>query len=335
MSMRIVWTALLVGLLARQATADEPKHKFRISTEAPEGTSWAKTFQVFTRDLAKDTHDAVVAKIYFGGIAGDEEQVYKLLEANKLEGAVSGGPLCRRVMPSMKVFDVIGLFQDQGEATHVLAELRPILEKEAHDAGYALVATGSVGPFIMFSRAPIASMADLQKTKLWSWNLNEVFAQEASELKIPIVAKSLGEAQRAYDTKQTDGFITTPVAALAFQWYVGTKYITDLRTGYLMGCFLVRESALDALSPDQQAALRKQGMKLGVRIDTDNRRMDQKLLGGVYAKSGIKFVPVSKKFRADFFEAARVARQHLDTTVPREALDKTTQLLADYRAEHD
>ena len=339
MSKHVVICALLIGTLAaRDVAADEPTHKFRISTAAPDGTSWAKAFQVFERDILKDTKNVVVPKIYFGGIAGTEQQVYKLLQANKMDAVVSGGPLCRMVMPSMKIFDVIGLFQNQEEATHVLSELRPILDKEAHDAGYALIGTGSVGPFILFSREPITSMAELQKTKMWSWSLNEVFATEAADLKLAIVGTELDAAQKAYDTKKTDGYITTPVAALAFQWYVGTKYITDLPSGYLMGCFLVRESTLDALTSEEQASVKREGAKLGVKIDTDNRRLDQKLLGatGIYAKSGIKFAPVSKKFRADFFEAARLARQHLDTSVvPRELLDKVSQILADYRAEHD
>jgi TRAP-type C4-dicarboxylate transport system substrate-binding protein len=340
MAKRLVVSALVVGSLAmaRAGSADEAKHKFRISTVAPDGTSWAKAFQIFERDVVKDTKGAVEPKIYLGGIAGTEDQVYKLLQSNKLDGAVSGGPICRMVMPSMKIFDVIGLFQNQGEAIHVLSELRPILEKEAHDAGYALIATGSVGPFILFSREPIASMADLQKTQMWSWDLNEIFAKEATDMKLSIVGTPLLDAQKAYESKKTNGFVTTPVAALAYQWYVGTKYITDLPSGYLMGCFLIRESSLDALSSEQQASLRKAGSKLGVKIDSDNGRLDKKLLGdtGMFAKSGIKFVPVTKKFRADFFEAARLARQHLDTSVvPREILDKATQILADYRAEHD
>lgn len=336
--MHLVVTAVMIAALARadRADADGTKHKLRIATAAPDGTSWAKSFHVFERDLSKDTNNEVEAKIYYGGMAGTEEEVYKLLQAGKLDGVVSGGPLCRMVMPSMKIFDVIGLFQNQEEAAYVLTELRPKLDSEAHKAGYTLIATGSVGPFIMFSREPIASMADLQKTKMWSWNLNELFLKESTAMKLSIVGTSLTDAQKAYDDKRTDGYVTTPVAALAFQWYVGTKYITDLRTGYLMGCFVMRESSLDALSPDQQASLRRGGTKLGVKIDADNRRLDQKLLGGMYERLGIKFVPVSKKFRADFFEAARLARQHLDEALlPRELLDKTAQLLADYRAEHN
>ncbi|HEX5059720.1 MAG TPA: TRAP transporter substrate-binding protein DctP, partial [Kofleriaceae bacterium] len=200
----VVMLAWLVP--THHAAADEPKHKLRISTAAPDGTSWANTFIAFGRDIAKQTHGEVELKYYFGGIAGDEMEVYDLMQAGKLDGIVSGGPLCRKVAPSMRVLDVIGLFQNQEEAQHVLNQLRPTLTKEAHDNGYALLATGSLGPIIMFSREPITSMADLQKSRLWTWDLNTVFIKEGTEMKIPIVGTGLTQAQKAFDEKRTDGF---------------------------------------------------------------------------------------------------------------------------------
>jgi TRAP-type C4-dicarboxylate transport system substrate-binding protein len=282
------------------------------------------------------TKDEVEAKFYLNGIAGTEDEVFKRLEAGKLDGAISGGPLCRQVMPSIRVFDVVGMFQNQEEATYVLRELNPALEAEAHKAGYDLLTTGSVGPLVMFTRDPITSMADLQQTRLWSWDLNTVMLKEATALKLKIVATNLEEARKSFDDKRVDGFVTTPVVALAFQWYVGTKHLTDLRLGYLMGCFVVRQAALDALPLDQQAIVRKDATKLGAKIDADNKRADQKLLGETYEHLGVKSSPVSKKFRAEFFEAARAGRKGLDANlVSQDLLDKVTRMLADFRAEHD
>ncbi|MEP6863492.1 MAG: TRAP transporter substrate-binding protein DctP [Deltaproteobacteria bacterium] len=333
----VVSALAMMSFAGRPAAADELKHKLRIATAAPDGTAWANIFHRFANDVEKETKGEVEAKLYLNGIAGSEDEVFKRLEAGKLDGAVSGGPVCRRVMPSMRVLDVVGLFQNQEEATYVLGELNPALEAEAHEAGYELLTTGSLGPLVMFTRDPITSMAALQQTRLWAWDLNDVMLKEATALKLEIVATNLEEARKAFDDKRVDGFATTPVAALAFQWYVGTKYLTDLRLGYQMGCFVVRQSALDALPPDQQVIVRKNATKLGARIDADNKRSDQKLFGETYEHLGVKSSPVSKKFRAEFFEAARAGRKGLDEShlVPQDLLDKVTQMLADYRAEHN
>ena len=333
----VVVVVAMVGFAARPAVAEEPKQRLRIATAAPDGTAWANIFHRFANDVAKDTKGEVEAKLYLNGIAGSEDEMFKRLQAGTLDGAVSGGPLCRDVMPSMRVLDVVGLFQTQEEATYVLGELRPSLEAEAHKAGYELLTTGSLGPVVMFSRDPITSMAELEKTRLWAWDLNDVLLKEAKVLKLKIVATSVETAQKTFDDKRVDGYATTPVAALAFQWYVGTKYLTDLRLGYLMGCFVVRERSLDALTPEQQAIVRKNATKVGAKIDAENQRSDQKLFGETYERLGVKSSPVSKKFRAEFFEAARAGRKGLDEThlVPQDLLDKVTQMLADYRAEHN
>ena len=49
----VVMLAWLVP--THHAAADEPKHKLRIPTAAPDGTRWANTFIAFGRDIAKQT----------------------------------------------------------------------------------------------------------------------------------------------------------------------------------------------------------------------------------------------------------------------------------------
>ena len=56
---------------------------------------------------------------------------------------------------------------------------------------------------------------------------------------------------------------------------------------------------------------------------------------GVFEKQGLKHVPVSDTFRAEYFAAARAARERLgDKLVPRALMEHVLALLADYRAEH-
>jgi TRAP-type C4-dicarboxylate transport system substrate-binding protein len=120
---------------------------------------------------------------------------------------------------------------------------------------------------------------------------------------------------------------------VAFQWYVGTKYITDLRTGYMMGCMVVREDALDALSAEQQAVVHKAAAKAGLTIDGETRRQNEKLLGGIFQKQGLKLVPVSAQLRKEFFAAAQAARERLGAAlVPPALLEQVVALLEDFRA---
>lgn len=67
-----------------------------------------------------------------------------------------------------------------------------------------------------------------------------------------MIRSSLKDAGKAYDEGRSDGFYVVPQAALVFQWYAQTRYITDLPIGYLQGCLLVAQRALDKLPEEHR-----------------------------------------------------------------------------------
>ena len=73
------------------------------------------------------------------------------------------------------------------------------------------------------------------------------------------------------------------------------------------------------------------------RLEEMGRDADEQLLGKLFAKQGLKTVPVDESFRADFFAQARAAREQLAAAgklIKADLLQKVLTLLADYRAEH-
>jgi hypothetical protein len=76
------------------------------------------------------------------------------------------------------------------------------------------------------------------------------------------------------------------------------------------------------------------GAKCAHRFEEVGRDQDAQLLGGLFQRQGIKMVPLSPALRAQYFEAARAARERLgDKLLTRSLLDDVMRLLADYRAE--
>jgi len=81
--------------------------------------------------------------------------------------------------------------------------------------------------------------------------------------------------------------------------------------------------------------MRSATAKLRQRLDDMNMRQDDALVGGLFARQGMKTVPVSEQFRLDFFREARDQRAQLgDKLVPSKLLEQVLAWLADYRAEH-
>jgi TRAP-type C4-dicarboxylate transport system substrate-binding protein len=318
--------------LAGSARAD--RVVWRIATSAPDATGWARELRAFARDVENGTDGAVAIKWYFGGIAGDEQEAMGRIAKAQLDG-IAAGILCARVAPSMRVFAVPGVIQGRDEADYVAQKMAPKYAAEAQSAGYAVLFTSGLGAATVFSRSPVTTMAELRATRLWHWNLDDVGAAALRAMGLPIWAAPLDEASRAFDDHKIDGFISVPSGALAFQWSTQARFITDLRVGYREGCFLVTNRVWDRLTHGQREAVMAAAAKCSHRFDDLGREQDQQLMGGLFARQGLHVSTPSPSLRAQYFEAARSARERLgETLLPRALLDQVMRILADYRAEH-
>jgi TRAP-type C4-dicarboxylate transport system substrate-binding protein len=330
---RLVVVAAVVAAVTSSAAADPIV--VRMASVAPEGSAWANLLRDWAQELEAVSGGAVRAKWYFSGITGDELETFEGIRKNHLDGIASGGMICERLAPSMKIQGLAGVFQSREEAAYVMERLRPTLEQETRRAGFELLIQTGLGPEVLFTRTPVRSMADLRKTKVWRWSADEPGLAMAHEMGLSVVPLDLDVAGKAYDDKRVDGFIAIPTAALAFQWSAQARYITDLRLGYLTGCVAVSQSALDRMTAEQQKLFRSLFAKYDALFQEMGRRQDEALLGGLFVKQGLKPIPPSEGIRSEFFEAARAARERAATRfVSRATLDRVLKWLADYRAEH-
>ncbi len=340
--MRARWILLLVTLLAAAqaeaspaSPAESPTQSritLRLATAAPKGTSWAKAFEEYATHIEKNTGGQVVVKVYYGGTAGDETEVLARMERGQLDGTISGGPICMSVMPSVRVLHIIGMYDSEQQMLDVAKELTPVFADEAHARGYALVGVGTIGPVILFSRNRVTDFASLRKTSLWGWELSNVFNQMAEAMGMKMVLTSLAAASRAYEDGRVDGFWTTPIAALGFQWYSQARYFMPLEAVYLSGCMLLREASLDGMSPENRAVLREEGAQLAIRLEVESTKMGRGLVDRVFQKQGLERLPVSAELMRDFRAEAQQARKALvGKVVPKKLLEQVEQIIAKRR----
>jgi TRAP-type C4-dicarboxylate transport system substrate-binding protein len=326
--MRLVAAMLLLCSLAR---ADV--RKLRFAAIAPEGTAWAREINAFSRDFEQQTGGETLLKWYLGAIAGDEITALERLQKGQLDG-MAGALFCARLAPSLRVWRVVGLFQDRDESQHVLGLLRVVLDEEMSARGVVLLGTGGFGSEIVFSRMPIGSLAELRRARMWRWSLDDVWAEMMPAMGLNSVPVPVEDSPHAYDEGRIDGWMGTPTAALAFQWAARARYFTDIRMAFLPGCVVVAKRAFDALPIPQQQALRTAAAKFAVRFEDLGRTQDEALVGRLFEKQGLKRVPVSAAFRAELAEEALKVRDKVPgTLVPADLLKRVTGWLADYRAQ--
>jgi TRAP-type transport system periplasmic protein len=328
--MRFALLLLLIGANARAT----PLHTIRLASAAPDGTAWAREFKAFSRDVETSTHGEVVIKWYLGGIAGDEVTVGERITRGQLDGTASGGGLCTKLSLTMRAMRLSGLFQNAAEVTHIMSRMRVPITKEFAAAGLRFVTGPYVGGDLVFTRTPVRSMADLQKIRLWRWDIDDVGVAVSKAMSIPVVAKPLELGLHAYDAHEMDGFLAVPAAALAFQWSANTRYLTPLTSGYLAGCLLISEKSFAKLGVEHQRAVLSAGAKAVTRVDQVTRMMDEMLVGGLFQKQGMKVVEVSPAFRAAFNEAAQKASvQVAEAFGAKDIVAEIQKMLVEFRAE--
>jgi TRAP-type C4-dicarboxylate transport system substrate-binding protein len=326
---------VVAGLAAsRGASAEDGTYTFRLGTVAPDGSELGRDLKAFGEDVANATGGHVRLKFYWNGVAGDELEQGERIARGQLDGSAAGQMLCNRLMPTMMVTRLPGVFQSRDEATDTLDRLKPALDREAHQHGFVLLSAPGLGPDVILTKTPVRSMAELRKLKLWRWDLDEVGIATSRAMGLQIVPLPLGEAGRAYDEGRVDGFLAIPLAALSFQWSARARYVTDLRGSYIWGCFVVTDAAYDRLPAAYKRALQDAAARARERFEESGRRIDEALLSGLFARQGVHTVPTSESFRAEYMAAARDARERVaGKFVSQKLMDQVMQLLADFRLE--
>ena len=305
----------------------------RLGTVAPEGSAWAREGQAFARDVERLTEGRVKVKIYFGGITGDEVQTVEQARKGRIDAIASGGMSCLMLAPALRVFRVPGLFRSRAEATFVSGQLRTAVDEEFLKSGFINLGDMTLGPDMFLSKQPIRSAADLKNTTWWIWDLDPVLGASLRAMQLHSEPVGLPEALHAFEAGRTQGFLAIPTAMLAFQWSTEARYLLDLPIGILRGCVIVTTRAFDALSAEDQDAVRAAGAKAVARLEDVGRAADEALLHGLFEKQGVTMVQPSETLRFDLFSLASAARAHLpEDVIPQALIQKAIALLADFRA---
>jgi TRAP-type C4-dicarboxylate transport system substrate-binding protein len=322
-------------LMGAPVRAAPPAYVLRMASTAPDGTAWAREIRAFARELEEATHGQVRLKLYLGGIAGNELQVGQRIARDQLDGAFSGGMLCMKIAPVMRVMRIPGLFQSRAELSYVIGHLKPIIDDEFRRAHFVNLGAFGIGPDLLYMRKPVSTLAELRKTRVWTWDIDAVLPQALRAMGLTVVTTSVEEAGHFYDDGKVDGFISVPAAALAFQWSTQARYLLPLRVSVLDGCVILTERAFDALPAEAQEKMRDVAGRSHAHLEEVGAQQDEQLLGGLFARQGLQTLPLPPSFAAEFYAEARAAREHLgDELAPRSLVQRVLTLLADFRAEH-
>jgi TRAP-type transport system periplasmic protein len=303
----------------------------KLATLAPEGSVWYGALEAMSQDWQRITNGEIDARIYPGGVAGDDEVMVRKMRIGQLNGAALTGDGMASIAPEMRIFQMPMLIRSDAELDYMKGRLGAELEAIAWAQGFKLLAWSDVGWVYLFSSTPIADPDAARRSRMWIAPGDTSWSQALQGAGYRPVALPATEILSGLQSGLIDAFNTPPVVALSSQWFGQAKNMMDLRWSPLVGAIVVTKRFWDHVSPAQQAALQDAARRATTQAQTEVRRFEHDAIVAMQ-RYGLEVHPVSAE-NARRFEAEihAVYPQLVGPSVPAGIYAKAKDYLDEYR----
>jgi len=203
----------------------------------------------------------------------------------------------------MDVFQIPFLFESYDEVDYVVEKMDAFFRNGFADKGYILLGWSEGGFIRLMSTAPISSLDDLRKAKVWTWEDAPMAKAIFDAARISAIPLSLPDVLVGLQTGLVDVVYAPPSGAISFQWFTKTKYMTDVPLMYLIGGVVVKKNVFKKLSSAEQRTLLELCPKYMAELKLAIRKENQEAIK-VMTKHGVKLVKPSEDQIGEFKKVA-------------------------------
>lgn len=330
--MRMLLATLLAVLLASPVAA--APFTFKISTQYPDGTRVVNRIKQAATEIDQASGGAVKFKIYPGGVQGDDATVLRKIRTGQLHGALTQGGAVSQFYKDIQVYNVPLAFRSPAEVDYVRGKMDAQLQAELEKAGWVSFGLIDGGFAYVMSSAPVATVDDLRRQKLWIPANDPASEQAAKSWGIAPIVLQTSDVLTSLQTGAINAFAAPPTAAIALQWYSRVKHRTEVPLLYTFGLLSIEQKYFGKIDPAQQKVVREALGRAMADLDRQNRADGVAALATL-DKAGVKAVVPDS---AQFAQWEQLAQKATDDVVARGelsagALAQLRRHLADFRAQ--
>ena len=322
---------VLLLLIATAGNAASKTRVIKLATLAPEGSAWTEIFSNLNTELKEKTNNGVRLKIYPGGVLGDEKDMIRKMYVGQIHGAVLTSAGLSTIFSEMDVFQIPFLFKTYDEVDYVLDKMDSFFKKGFEDKGYILPAWTEGGFIRLMSTKPIASLDDLRKAKVWTWEDAPMAKAIFDEAGISAIPLSLPDVQVGLQTGLVEVVYAPPSGAISLQWFTKTKFMTDLPLMYLIGGIVIKKNIFKKLPSDHRQILLELCSKYMDQLKLVVRQENQDAIK-VMSKHGVKLIQPSKEQIKEFKAvSARAMSRQIGKSFSKKIKDEVIGYVEEYR----
>ncbi len=322
---------LALGVLLIAPAAQAAPIVVKLATLAPEGSLW----HLIAKDMAERWKQAsdgqVVVRIFPGGIAGDEGDVVRKIRIGQLQAAAVTAGAFQDIDSATMALMIPMLYDSDAELDYVRDRLAPELESRMAARGFVVLNWGDAGWVHFFAKRPVVRPDDLRARKLFVWAGDSVSLDLYRRAGMNAVPLAVTDVLPGLQAGLIDAFDTTPLAALAFQWFAKAPYMTDLPWAPLVGATVIGRGAWERIPPQLRPILLAAAREAGAARREEIRRLDREVVAEMQ-KYGLRVVPVPPEARGEWRASAEAVYPVIrGKLVPPEYFDAAVRLRDEYR----
>ncbi len=322
----------LVALPAARPAAAGPT-VVKMATLAPKGSAWYKILEQMGEDWKKASGGAVVLLIYPGGVVGDEDAMIRKMRVGQLQAAAVTGIGLATIDRSFYALHVPMMYASDDEFDYVRDRLSPMLERRLADKGYVVLNWGDAGWVHFFAKQPFTRPDEVKAMKLYVGAEDATLVQLYKETGFRPVNLSVVDILPGLQTGLINAFDTTPLAALAFQWFALAPNMSDLRFAPLTGATVIDKRAWEKIPADLRPKIIEASRAGGKRLRGEIRRLNDEAVK-VMVKNGLKISRTSPDVQAEWRKLIEDIYPRIrGPIIPADAFDAARAARDAYRAQ--
>jgi len=310
------------------------QYTIKFATVAPEGSTWMNVMREYDAAVRKESNGRMGFKIYGTSVQGDEKTVLRKIRIGQLHAGGFTGVGMGEIAPKVRILDSPFLARSYAEIDFLYETFDKEFQQAFEEGGYVLLGWAEVGFVHVFTNTLIQKPEDLRKIKIWSWEGDPVAEAAFTALGINPIPLSITDVLTSLQTGLVDAFYTSPLAAVALQWFTRVKYVVEAPLADAAGSVLVSKKYYDQLPDDLQEILVRNGRTYMAKLTSLSRDENKKAIE-VLKKQGLQMIKVKEEDLAQYIEAgARARRTLIGKLYSAEFLDRVEKSLAEFTKNH-
>ncbi len=281
----------------------------KLATLAPSGSPWHELLQDLAAEWAEISGGKVLLRIYPGGVAGDEADMVRKIRIGQLHAAAitnNGLSKIAREVSALTIPMAAGSWEDLDRVRQALApQLAALFEAK----GFVILNWGDAGWVRFFVPNPRPSVEAVRQARLFVWSGDDQAVEIWKSAAFNVVPLSATDILPGLQTGMIDAISTTPVIALANQWFPFTPYMIEMPWAPLIGATVIAAGKWNQIPADLTAPLKAAAARTGERMRATIRKLEADAVREMQAR-GLRVLTPSPVEMAEW-------RQVMEKTYPR------------------